>query len=220
MSNEQQLVDAAWENMARTQLDADAAAKAAVIAKGPGGLKAATHKIHLAIVDALTVAGIGATAYPSKYQPNDTLTQWTFPKLEVSGISYLHLDVNEEHSSAHYRHAPTGKYRVIYGDYGNRTSFPQRKDGTHNYTRIAEMIKASVERAKAQNEVANARKGNKAGVDKLHTELDLPTYGGNMKIEPSSNFEKPVNVHVEIKRSMTYSETIALHAALKTLNLI
>lgn len=63
-------------------------------------------------------------------------------KLIIDGVdTHWRLDFVQERShQSSWRSTPTGRTRLTVGGYGNRVSFPQRKDGTHNYAEIARML--------------------------------------------------------------------------------
>ena len=135
-----------------------------------------------------------------------------------------HLCLEMELSGSTWHRHENGRVRIAVGEYGNKTSFPQRKDGTHNYERIAELAVDSMlareKQDKAQNEAAAARKYNEQGVVDLRKTLRARRYDSTFSLSPASSVEKPVFVEVKISRSMTFSETEKLFKALLALGLV
>lgn len=62
------------------------------------------------------------------------------PAFIVKGVAVEHLfDVIEAHDgSNYYPRRPAGKPRILLGHFGDRANFPQRKDGSYNYAKMAE----------------------------------------------------------------------------------
>lgn len=142
--------------------------------------------------------------------------EWRSPQLHVEGLKYLRLEIRSDlRHTSRFRSEPTGKVSVTYGEYGNRTRFPQRKDGTHNYEEIAKLISYDIEQENQKNKMARAVDGNKAVVISLRNEFGMPEHSyGAMKIGASANPDKPVFITIEIKQAMTVADARKLHTAL------
>lgn len=142
--------------------------------------------------------------------------------LSVDGVDIMwYLEIAyEQRQLSRFRSERTNRVRVTVGDYGNKTGFPQRKDGTHNYESIAHILIGYATRQIEKDRAEVARGYNKGGVEALRKELKLPEYYGVMQISASQSLDKPVYVKLELKRGMQYHEVIALHKALKELGLV
>jgi hypothetical protein len=142
-----------------------------------------------------------------------------------SYLPYIDLSLEREKTYSRFSYGRyNGKVRVSVGQLGDRAAFPQRKDGTHSYDKIAELAVAKMLReessARSTSEMESNREANKAGAEALAKELGLAEYYGPMRVAPSSMLEKPVFVKVNIERAMTYTEAKKLHAALVALNIV
>jgi hypothetical protein len=107
------------------------------------------------------------------------------------------------------RASPNGRTRITIGPYGNRTSFPQRKDGTHSYGQIAHLLMriAAVEIAKVSHEQERAR--NIPAVEDLRKDFGISGYGP-LSIHPSSSPELPVNVAITWQGTTTVEKAAAI----------
>lgn len=163
-------------------------------------------------------AGIGAEVVAKGHK-------WSFTEgrsVLVDGINvgyYLDLSFERSHISS-WRSTETNKVRVTVGDYGNRRTFPQRKDGTHNYADIADTLIGYAERQNTKEALAAQRKRNESPVEKFNKAHDSK-YGsyGPMQVDASSDYDKPLFVEVNIQRSMTVEEAEKLLEALTALGL-
>ena len=62
-------------------------------------------------------------------------------RILINGKPYYNIEFKSEYSGPHsWRSSPTGKMRLIVGDFGNNTSVPQRKDGSFTWSKVAEVI--------------------------------------------------------------------------------
>lgn len=230
-----QLSEDAWEAFGRNAIDAEinkeAHEDAAFIAKGPDAEIKMNGVLKQRIADALTVAGMRTTVTeptPRMWtNDNNRYREWSRPALKIEGFNgsiYLKIDQERTHHSNHHskwRSSPVaGKWRIAYGDYGSTISFPQRKDGTHNYERIAELIIDDVARIKARQQKEATQAANKSGVEALRNKLGLEKYYGVMQLTPSAVEEKPFFVKVDIQSSMTAEQVIKLHEALVAAGII
>jgi hypothetical protein len=123
-----------------------------------------------------------------------------------------------------WRRYETDKLRVTVGEYGNKTSFPPRKDGTHSYVKIAELAVSQMlnreQRDKAYADAEQSRRYNEQGVEDFRKSLRAREWDSAFRIEPSSTVEKPVAVSVKIARAMTFSDAEKLYKALLALGLV
>ncbi len=109
------------------------------------------------------------------------------------------------------------------GQYGERKTFPQKKDGTFSYGKIADALVLYVRRAvsEAQTKAAKAQVADVVG--DFCTKHGIREYYGNgaMKAEASSiGAEKPLFVTVEIKRAMSVADAERLAEVLYGLGLM
>lgn len=131
------------------------------------------------------------------------------------------LEFSEEHTSVSaWRSRPNGKVRIKTGDFGSRRSFPQRKDGTHNYEEIAAELTRYAVRRSLESAAQDMTRKNQHVAEALRQELKLPEHYGSMKVTPSANRDGCVAVKVELNRTMTPEQARTLHATLKALGLV
>lgn len=142
--------------------------------------------------------------------------------ITVDGINVtgrFRIEEERAHQSK-WRSSPTGKYRVVVGDYGHRTSYPQRKDGGHNYEAIAHCLLGHARQEIANTQARAVAEQNAWVAEKLVKELRLPRYYGAMSVRPSADQELPVFVQVEFKKAMTMEQVLALGEALIALGIV
>ena len=133
------------------------------------------------------------------------------PQLVIRGVNLTHaITVKGTHTHvSSWRVRPTGKL-VCTVSLTETKTFPQRKDGSFSYEKIAELLVAEVERRLTRANMDEVRNTNRAGVDALRQDLGLEKYHGVMQVEPSANVTFPVHVTVKIERSMTYARAVEL----------
>ena len=127
----------------------------------------------------------------------------------------------------------TGKVRVVvdvpelkynrqtgrnYEGY-RRQSYPQRKDGTHNYAEIAKHIRNYAEKQNATCKADSIRRHNEPVAMATRESLKVGSYN-HFDISASQSAEKPLFVKWSISRAMTADEACALYGALKCLGLV
>lgn len=137
--------------------------------------------------------------------------------LEVDGEACYGLDVVQEYSGRGWRCTPNGKLRVIVGGYGDKRQFPQRKDGSHDYTAIADLIHSHALRAKHIKAMAERREGNKEAVEAICEELGLSKYSPVLEVRPSAEPSRPFAIKVEFSATVDANKLREVHAALKAL---
>lgn len=119
-----------------------------------------------------------------------------------------------------WRSKGNGRLRCAVGDYGERQSFPQRKDGTFNYESIAITLRNLAYRRWARAKAEQAERDNKNAVMAVRKHVGLKADGYSYNITASAVTEKPVNIKFSFDRSMTQEEAIKLADALKALGII
>ena len=145
-------------------------------------------------------------------------------KLTVDGIeTSWFMEVKEEWSGASVwiSQKRTGKLRVTVGEYGDRKSFPQRKDGSFNYGEIALLLVNRAGRKLMDQRMERNRISNRDAAKQLGDELGLNDWSGIMTVAAASTgAAKPVFVKVKIEQAMSEAEARELHAALLALGYI
>jgi len=138
-------------------------------------------------------------------------------RLHVDGIEVGHLvDIFAERAHSYFhRQRGTGKLRLSVGRYGERVSYPQRKDGTFNVKAITEVLYYDAQRQRQRAMEDNVRKANEAQAKELRTELGVSEYAAPLSIRATSDVGKPVRLELSFQRIMTPTQARALHAALK-----
>jgi len=141
-------------------------------------------------------------------------------KVVVLGIDVSwFIEFREQLTGSSYHRRVTGHYNLSIGDYGNRTNFPQKKDGTYSYDKIAEkLIGIAGHKIKAA-ELEKARQLNKNVVADFCTENKVQEYGA-FNVEASQSSEKPLFIRFKIERAMTIEQAKALHEGLVKLGVI
>ena len=217
---------AAAEALAEAKEQERAAARAAEEAKRKAEYEAkqsaetaARAKVAAALVEALQAAGVNSAHLiePHKSQVS------VLPGDAYDGNCSLSIERAYAASSRYsFRSQPVG-WKVIVGQYGDRKSYPQKKDGTFSYAKIAEEVasRLSVRKAAAerQRKEANLSNANDAIVATLKEAFKLRDYG-SVRLYPSKYQEERVVVKVAIDKPMTLEQATALLEALDTLNLL
>jgi hypothetical protein len=133
-------------------------------------------------------------------------------------VSYR-ISVGAEHDRSSGRSKPTGRYRLVVGDYRDRTSYPPRRDDSYNWEAIATKLIGYAARTAAQMRQRQVKEGNVDSVVQFQRQTGLESYG-TMQVQPSAVAEKPIHVKIEFSRAMSYGEAEAVYAALKSCGLI
>lgn len=143
-------------------------------------------------------------------------------ELTIDGVTMGYwLEFSEERTKvSSWKTRPNGKVRITVGQWGERRSFPQRKDGTHNYEEIASELVAYAAKRNAVDAASKLYEQNKPLAKALREELGLSEYYGPMKIEPSSNKADRVAVKIEVNATMSPAKARETYAALKALGII
>lgn len=163
------------------------------------------YPIRKAIVDAAIVQGATAS------------TTEDDPKLLIEGVDcsfWISIDAEYTRFSS-WRSKPNGKLRMAVGSYGERQSYPQKKDGSFNWPAIAAILinKARAKNAEAKAEAARRKNSNAAAA--LAREFNLPQYSA--LISPAATEDEKVFIKFsEINgRAMTKDDARKVLQALR-----
>lgn len=140
-------------------------------------------------------------------------------KLIIDGIdTQWRLDFKQERShQSSWRSTPNGRTRLTVGDYGNRVSFPQRKDGSHNYVEIARLLINYAERQNAEAKMKAQRQVNAQALPELIKELFPNDPNGYQDIiRPSASSNAPVAFHFSFNNAMSIENARKLAAAIRS----
>lgn len=131
-----------------------------------------------------------------------TITFGGFSCFEVDGVS-VSVDFEKQYiNSTRYSYGSwTGQYRVVAGDWGSRVSYPPRKDGTHNYVKIAERLQEEINKRLFIKRNQEATQANKSSVDKLREELGLKSW--DERVSSSTDTSKPIRVTLKLTADLT-----------------
>jgi hypothetical protein len=131
--------------------------------------------------------------------------------LYVDDKLFYHYDIDIRETGSAWKSV---KFRISVGSYGrgNRTSFPQKKDGSFSYDKIAAAIIGKADSDIRVRERLDRQNNNKAAVTELDGKL---TYLTSWNVGASFNPEKPVAVDVRISLNLTPAKVLELDAALK-----
>lgn len=145
------------------------------------------------------------------------------PRLVILGVDATWLvDIVEERAAAGRSYMrggyKTGKIRLSVGDYGSKQSYPQRKDGTHNYEAIAGRLIAHVEKQLLKDEAEAQRKRNESAAARVRDRFGMSTYD-YAKVEASQSPTAPVHLKYAIAGSFTEERAIEIIEALKSVGL-
>lgn len=142
-------------------------------------------------------------------------------KLHVNGQNMeFRFDMREERTSSTFHRRASGKIRVLVGPWGEKEQFPQRKDGTHNYEKMARSLVRHAERERLAIIARCNREDNEVLVDALRDELGLSRYSRPVYLNATTDASRPVHFDLEIKRRMTVQEARDLYAILKAAGLV
>lgn len=140
-------------------------------------------------------------------------------KLLIDGVDtayYLDFVQERSHQSS-WRSTPNGKMRLTVGDYGDRVSFPQRKNGSHNYDEIARLLIGIAARKNAAAKAEDNRRGNKQTVAGLAAELFPNDKNGYQDVvTASSDPQAPIRFSFKIDRAMSIEQARALAVAIRS----
>ena len=140
-------------------------------------------------------------------------------KLIIDGVdTQWRLDFKQERShQSSWRSTPTGRTRLTVGDYGNRVSFPQRKDGTHNYAEIARMLINYADRQNHEAALKAQQQVNAKVLPALVKELfPNDTNGYQDVVRASGSANLPVHFKFTINAVMSVENARKVAAALRS----
>ena len=143
---------------------------------------------------------------------------YALPRLYVDGVdvtNQIDLVERREHISS-WRSKATGKFNVTVGDYGARKTFPERKNGSHNYQAIGAELISYAARVNRRKAAERQTRSNETAVADIRAEFGLKNYGA---VQASSDPEKPIKFKWSVDRAMTADETRRLMKALGELGL-
>jgi hypothetical protein len=135
----------------------------------------------------------------------------------IDGVdTHYWIDITEDRNrQSPWRSTPNGRTRITVGVYGERKSYPQRKDGTHNYEAIAGELLIRADHAIATAKWNNQQRSNEAPVKNLAAELSMASYQHILRA--SQVADMPVLVNITIARAMTVADAKRLVLTLRTL---
>ncbi len=131
----------------------------------------------------------------------------------IDGERTWDLEIHEDRDRSYgYARGTTGKMSVVVGNYGNKSRYPERKNGGHNYPAIAEKLvhlhDARIKRDQITKKVENNRITH---VDALRTEFG---YVGGWSINATSDESKPVRVERKVALTGTPDQVRLFKAAI------
>lgn len=167
-----------------------------------------------AAINAIAPAGESATVETAK---ETNLWQPFFLRLNANDeTTNVHIGIKER-THGYYTMQRTGIYSVQVGDYANTKTFPQLKDKSFSYAKIAAHFWDCVKRkravAKAYSTAEVNRKASAVLVEKWRE--TCPDSLLKYSVTASGSNPKKVSVDVHIKRDMTIEELDQLCAAIK-----
>ena len=141
--------------------------------------------------------------------------------LKIEGVK-VSWDISIENQRKHissWRSVETDKIRLVVTDsYGKNKSYPERKDGTHDYVQIANtLLEVARQRAERQKTI-DLQKQNREIVEAVREELGCSEYG-NFRMVASSSTENPLYVTFKFSQTMNVEQAKALYAKIKELGL-
>lgn len=120
--------------------------------------------------------------------------------ITIDGIRPI-WEFKERYTSSSLHSRPTGTYQFTVGDWGDRKVFPQRKDGSFSYAKVAEQMLHQVQVAKVRKELANAQTANHSAAAAIREEFGIDRWSS--KVTPSQSVEKPIHLQISINRAVT-----------------
>lgn len=122
-------------------------------------------------------------------------------------------DIKEEHTQiSSWRSKPNGKARFGYGYYGERKSYPQRKDGSFNYVDIAQQMIHGMDRAHARAVKEQTAASNRNLTERVREKVG---YGVFKWVNSSEYHSNKVSVDVGT-HTLTEEQAMELFALLKS----
>lgn len=112
------------------------------------------------------------------------------------------MEITEEsthHSS--WRSSKNGKFRVAVGEWGDRKSYPQRKDGSHNYESIADDLRRHARIRMHRKAVEAGHEHCREVIKGIQEVYGLKSYGSGITLKSTAQPGHPVRV--EFEKAMT-----------------
>lgn len=100
-----------------------------------------------------------------------------------------------------WRSVKTKRVRIVVGYYGTRQPYPQKKDGGHNYNKIALALMGHHNKHVRETLAHNQSDANRKLVNELAAELGMASF--QSKLRPTDSAERPVNFQFSIDSNMT-----------------
>lgn len=132
------------------------------------------------------------------------------PSFRTSNYAY-NVEFKERHD---YRHRGTGEYNITVGDYGDRKTFPLRKDGTYNYAKIAEDIALRIRRERRRQQESQARTDNIAVAKQMAEQMRAATGVDPVVVDGSYGWGGKFVAYTSPKFSFTMEQMHALIVAM------
>lgn len=139
--------------------------------------------------------------------------QFTVLLLKTDFGNITDWDIKAEHTNySAWRSKPNGKSRFAVGYYGDRKSFPQRKDGTFNYPEIAQMMIHSMDRLHARQAKERMANSNRELTERIREKVGYGVFKWVNSSEYASN-----KVSVEVgTHHLTEEQAMKLFEMLKS----
>jgi len=133
-------------------------------------------------------------------------------RLLIDGQAVWDLSIHEDQDrSRGYASGTNGKVSVTVGDYGDKSRYPQRKDGTHNYPEIATKLVRCHDVRTASTLASRKRHSNQSHVKTLRDQFG---YGSGWNFEAVADDAKPVRAERKLAFFGTSEEIQAYIAAI------
>lgn len=113
-----------------------------------------------------------------------------------SKIPYCRVDIKQESHGSGFFSKPTGKLRINVGDCGNNVGFPQKKDGSFSFDKIAERMKTLHSNAIVRQKDTAERQAKMDANTGLAQQLNLEFSTSAVKVE--NGFRSGHNWHTSI----------------------
>lgn len=144
-------------------------------------------------------------------------------KLTIDGIDVSWMISFEKQwtNVSAWRSKPTGKMKFVIGDFGERRTYPERKDGTFNYVDIAGRLCLYADRKNSQLRMERQRKQNASEVIDVTMRIfpDPERSKYQDVILASADPDKPVFFKFKIERAMTAEQAEKLAAAIRSVGI-
>lgn len=160
---------------------------------------------------------------------NTSCTDWFPPCLNafVNGVDMWPAIefVAEMQQLSSWRSNPTGRVRISAGNFGNRQSYPPRKDGTYNYESIASKLLSGIASRCDQAVSEKQRLQGDALADQINKELGVSEFSSPIKGHRSTHTHKGYKsypaeegrVYFELCRQLTPEQAKKLYAFIQAL---